>query len=293
MIEELKIYSNKKTIIFLPFSNIAMKEKLECLSCNILIINIEKENNQIIDIINKSKIEKIYIYGFNKFFNFLLPRIKETIKVCWIFNHSFSSLSEYNLRENLQYIFEYYERELISSIGCTSKENIEVFENAGYRCEYIDLKIKHVKKKCAASKTIGLLSNDYDPNNNFYNQLAALTFIENEYCKFKCTLSATKEFVKFFNIKYKVSKNIDEIMQDNFVNLYINFTNTDNEIIYKSFNLGIPCLVGNTKIFDKNKYLKEHLVIESDDDVNEIVEKIIYVKNNGEKIMNEYHKFIK
>ena len=79
-------------------------------------------------------------------------------------------------------------------------------------------------------------------------------------------------------------------MKDNFVNLYINFTNTNHELIQKSFNLGIPCIVGNTNIFDRNKYLKEHLILKSDDDINEIVNKINFVKNNREKIIEEYNK---
>ena len=38
-----------------------------------------------------------------------------------------------------------------------------------------------------------------------------------------------------------------------------------------------------------NKYLKEHLVVKSDDDINEIAEKIEFVRNNREKVLNEYN----
>ena len=103
-------------------------------------------------------------------------------------------------------------------------------------------------------------------------------------------MKATKNFIEFFKLNCKKEANIDEIMKNNFINLYINFTNTNIELIKKSFNLGIPCLVGNTTYFDNNKYLKEHLVVKSDDDINEIADKINFVKNNREKIMNEYSK---
>ena len=52
----------------------------------------------------------------------------------------------------------------------------------------------------------------------------------------------------------------------------------------------MPVIVGNTDFYDNNKYLKEHLVVKSDDDVNEISEKINFVKTNYKKIMEEYSK---
>ena len=103
-------------------------------------------------------------------------------------------------------------------------------------------------------------------------------------------MKATKEFISFFNLKCKKEENIDNVIKDNFVNLYVNFTNTNNELIKKSFDLGIPCIVGNTNYFDNNKYLKENLVVKSDDDLREISEKIDFVRNNRDKIRQEYEK---
>ena len=103
-------------------------------------------------------------------------------------------------------------------------------------------------------------------------------------------MKATKEFIRFFDLKCEIKENIDEVMSDNFVNLYVNFTNTNNELILNSFNKGVPCIVGNTDIFDNNKYLKEHLVIKSDDDINEIASKINFVRENYKKILEEYNK---
>ena len=56
---------------------------------------------------------------------------------------------------------------------------------------------------------------------------------------------------------------------------------------------GIPCVLGNTDIFDKYSKLKKFLVLESDDDINEIASKINLVKENRELIINEYDKFRK
>ena len=60
--------------------------------------------------------------------------------------------------------------------------------------------------------------------------------------------------------------------------------------IKKSFDLGIPCIVGNTNYFDNNKYLKDNLVVKSDDDIREISKKIDFVRENREQIIEEYNK---
>ena len=290
MIEQIEKYKNKDVIVLLPKDDLSIKDTLDYTLNNVIIVDKVSNQKEILEIINNSKIKKIYLNGNNVFYEYLLPRLKKEIKICWIFNSSFSNLSNAGTRSTLNYIFEFVDRKLIESIGCINENTFTVLQNSGYNCELINLNIKCKKTKYKNSNSIGILSNDFDPNNNFYNQLAALTFVEYDVCKFKYVMKATKNFIEFFKLNCKKETNLDEVIKDNFVNLYINFTNTNIELIKKSFNLGIPCLVGNTTYFDNNKYLKEHLVVKSDDDINEIADKINFVKNNREKIMNEYSK---
>jgi len=290
MLEQIEKLKNKQHIVIMPQKNQDIIESLENTLGNIITIGNEQEEKKVVELINNSKLKKIYLIDNCEYYRFLLPRLKKDIKVCWVFKNSFSDLSNGKVRYTLHCIMEFIDRNLIDSIGCVNIDNLKVFENAGYKCEYIDLKIKQTKNKFKESNSIGILSNDYDPNNNFYNQLAALTFVDYDICKFKYIMKATKEFIKFFNLKCKKVDDIEDAIKGNFVNLYINFTNTNNELIEKSFDIGIPCIVGNTNIFDKNKYLKDNLVVKSDDDINEIVEKINFARNNREKIISEYNK---
>ena len=290
MKEQLIKSKSKSEIVFLPTLDTEIIDSLKNTIGNIIELNEVENEKEIIDIINTSKIKKIYLVGNDDFYRYLLPRKNKNIKVCWIFKNSFSDLSNPGVRYVLNCIFEFIDRKLIDTIGCINQDNLAVFENAGYNCEYINLDIKHNKKEYRKSNTIGILSNDYDPNNNFYNQLAALTYIDYDNCKFKYVMKATKEFISFFNLKCEKMDNMDDVIKDNFVNLYINFTNTNNELIKKSFDLGIPCIVGNTNYFDNNKYLKEHLVLKSDDNIREIAKKIDFARDNREKIIEEYNK---
>lgn len=288
MLDKLIEYKNESSIVLVPKQDIKYYDSLNYTLKNAILVDDLREDSRIIDIINNSKIKKIYLVGNDNIYGFLLPELKNEISICWIFITQFSALSNVGTRSSLNMIFEYYDRELIDLIGCISKDNQKVFENAGYKCEYIDLKLDKNEIKLVNSNSIGIISDDFDPNNNFYNQLAALTFVDYDVCKFQAVMKATNHFYKYFNIKSKVLKNIDEVMKDNFVNLYINFTNTNKELILKSYNYGVPVIVGNCDFYDNNKYLKEHLVVKSDDDVNEIAAKINFVRNNYKKIIEEY-----
>ena len=82
-------------------------------------------------------------------------------------------------------------------------------------------------------------------------------------------------------------------MVDNEINLYCNFTFNNMELILKSLDLGIPCLLGNTDIFDDYPNLKKYLLLDSDDDIGEIANKINCIRENRDTILTEYDKYRK
>lgn len=286
MIEQLK--KAKNTLVFLPKDDISIRDSLEYTLGNVIVIDKVTNQCEILNFINKNKIKKIFLNGYNSLYEYLLPRLKKEINVCWIFNSSFSNMSNNGVRNTFHQMMDYIDRDLVTSIGCISIDNYKVFNNLGFKCEIINLDIKSTEKTNINNNTIGVLSNDIDPRNNIYNQLASLTLIDYDYCKLSIKMKKTNNFLKKFNIKYQKEKSLDNIISNNFVNLYINFTNTNTELIKKSFNYGVPCLVGNTNYFNNSEYLKEHLVVKSDDDINEIAQKIVFVKNNYDNIIKEY-----
>ena len=287
MMSNFDIFKDKSSIVLVSPFDIKYEEAINNTLKNVIVYNPNESIDNFIKSINSSKIEKIYLFGFHDDFKLFIPQIKKSIRKCWIFNNSFSSLSNFDIRFILNCIFDYYDKEFIDVIGFTHEDCKIVLENSEYKCEYINLKIEKKKKEIKFYNSIGLLSNDYDPNNNIYNQLASLTLLKYDFCKLRCYMDVTFNFCHYFKIKYKFFDNLDDVMKKNFVNLYINYTNTDKSLIMKSFNYGVPVIVGNTDFYDNNSYLKEHLVVKSDD-INEIVEKIIFVKKNYKKIMEEY-----
>ena len=211
MIDEINKFQNENTIVFMPAIQSNYFDSINDTIGNVVKVFENKFAFDIIVSINNSKIKKIYLLGNSSIYGQMLPKLNRNIDVCWIYDKAFSSLSELEVRNELNQIFDYYDRNLINSVGCISLDNKKVFENAGYKCEYIDLKIKKNAKKVKISNTIGILSNDYDPNNNFYNQLSALTFLNYELCKIKSTVKATSSFCKYFNILFNCLKTFHTI----------------------------------------------------------------------------------
>ena len=52
-------------------------------------------------------------------------------------------------------------------------------------------------------------------------------------------------------------------------------------------------MVGNTDIFDDYPNLKQYLVLDSDDDIGEIANKINSIRENKDTILKEYAKYRK
>jgi hypothetical protein len=188
---------------------------------------------------------------------------------------------------------ELYDREVVQKIAFTDEDLYEVLSK-NHNVSYIMLNCDSKRENnIGDSRTIGLLSNDFDPNNNVYNQLSALSLVNYDKVKLMSNMVATEPFLKMFNIKYEISNDINYVLNNNYVNMYANFTNTSIELVLKSIYAGIPCILGNTSLFDDYPILKENLVLKSDDDINEIAEKVNGIDSVRKVILEEYKNFKK
>lgn len=291
-INYLKKLANEKTIVFLPKHNSQLISNIESVLGKTFIIDDsfpKKECNDIVDIINQSTIDNIIFVNNNNYFRELIPNIstKKTIK--WLITHPVASFTDPNINAIFINIMEFHDRFLVKSILCIEKGSYELFNKRGFNTELINLNIK-TKQKDSYDKnlSIGILSNDYDPKHGFYNMLTALKLTKYKKVKLISNMKSTFHFLEFFDIKYELGNDIESVMKNNTVNLYCNFTNSDNLLILKSLDMGIPCIVGNSDLFDNNPVLKEYLVLKSDDDINEIADKIEKAIQNRNKIIEVY-----
>ena len=292
-INELEKIENRKYIVLLPKKDYDIKESVEYSFENVLYLDYEinkKDLKRLIKYINEN-LEQLILFSFDELFKFIIPFLKPTIKIKWVYRHSFAAITSWRIDEEFNNIIDFYNRDAIDEIVCLNRGVYEVLKNSGYNASYIILDLENKKSKIKKSNSIGIIGNDHNPNHNIYNELSAVKMLKYGYIKINPTESITKHFLEFFNIKYECYGTLEEIMSDNEINLYCNFTCNNFQLILKSMDKGIPCIVGNTDFFDDNKYLKTQLVLSSDDNINEIAEKINSVKENKEKILTEYAKF--
>lgn len=294
-INNINSLKNKDYIVLLPKCDYDIRESVEHSFSNVFYVDYELNQNEIkllVDTINND-INQLIIFDYDDFYRLVLPHIKKEKKVKWIYKSNFASLTDGCVRTTFSSIMEFYDRDIVNLIGCLDYSSYEVLKNSNHKTKFIKLDIDKVKSIDCSSNSIGLIGNDFNPNHNIYNQLTAVKMIDYDSVKLVDNMPATRHFVDFFDINYVFVNNIDDAMKDNFVNLYCNFTCTNIQNILKSMDMGIPCLLGNTDIFDDYPKLKQYLILDSDDDVNEIAEKIKNIKLNREIILKEYEKFRK
>ena len=294
-IDKIDKLKEKDHIVLLPEPDFDIKESVEYSFNNVVFLDYtptEEETQKLIDTVNKKNLQLI-LFDYNDFYRQILPYIHKNRKIKWILKNGLASMTDGAVRATFTNLMEFCDRDMINCIGCLDFGAYKVLENAGYNACHIILDIEEKSVKPKKSKSIGIIGNDYNPNHNTYNQLTAVTLVDYDYIKILKNMPATKHFIEFFNIKEKEVDSFEKVIKDNFVNLYCNFTLTNSQVVLKSMDSGVPCLLGNTDIFDDYKILKENLVLISDDDVNEMAEKINEVKKNSTKILDEYKKFRK
>lgn len=286
---------NKDYIVLLPEIDYDIKDSVEYSFENVFYLDYEltKEDAKIIiDFINNND-SQLIIFDYSEFYRLILPYIRKNRKIKWIYKNNISSMTNGKARATFTNLMEFCDRNIVDTIGCLDESTYEVLKNSGYKTKHLLLDVNSNNKKAKKSNSIGLIGNDYNPNHNTYNQLSALKLVDYSYVKIVKSMPATNHFIEFFKIKEQKVSNIDDAMRDNYVNLYCNFTFTNYELILKSMDMGIPCLLGNTEIFNKYPKIKKYLVLDSDDDINEIADKIKKIKDNKEVILDEYKKFRK
>lgn len=292
-IDEINKKVKDKYIVLLPKADYDIRESVEYSFNNVIYLDFvptEEDTQTIIDYIN-NKGEQLILFDYDDSYRLILPHIRKQKKVKWVLKDSIAGLTDGGTRATFTNLMEFCDRNIVKEIGCLDYSTYLVLKNSGYKVSYLSLDIKRKNSIIKNSNSIGIIGNDYNPNHNIYNQLSSLKLVDYSEIKMLRTMPATEHFISFFGIKEKKCETQEEVISNNFVNLYCNFTFTNKELILKSMDSGVPCLLGNTDFFDNYPKLKKYLVLESDDDINEISQKITLVKHNIKIIMNDYELF--
>lgn len=262
----LYITGNKNDVIYLKdnFSNVLYMSPLS------------KNIKGILKNIKQNNYEKVI---FENYFVCLKDFIKKSnvdVKVLW--TKGLATLNdEFELTELLE-IIDMLKSSKIKALGFTEDNLYETYKSLD-NVYSVKLTVKQKIKSYKGNKGITILGDPYEWTCNYFNQLSAIK-MTNKNLVLDKEINIVKRFNKLFDIK----NNINEIS----VASAVYFSSYDNLKIIDSFNNGIPVLLGNNTLFFKNTKLENKIIVKSDDDIEEISNKLNYLYKNGKEIIEEY-----
>lgn len=286
MIDKKMTY-NDEYLVILPIKIQNMQSAFEYTFKNIFIYDYLENPDSQLNIINNSNFKQIIFVDYLPEYLNIINKYKNNHTIKFIYTKSLGSFSDVENYRMFNEIINLYEKKIVDKIAFLDSNLYKLFKKK-YNCCTLFLDIeKNIYSNKYNKKRIGLLNDSNNPNHSFYNELSALAFN-----KYKASLKSidkrTKKFTKLFGIKYTTDRN--KYMDNNVVNLYINFTDNNNILFLESMDREVPCILGNNDLIQDSS-LKKYLMLESDDSIDEIKDKIELVKNNRESIIKEYKIF--
>ncbi|MDF2865561.1 MAG: hypothetical protein K0R72_370 [Clostridia bacterium] len=230
------------------------------------------------------------------------------IKVFWHGSHS-QVTDEINWKTNTTALLLH--KEGIIDVFATCKESIlNFYKSQGYKTAFIMNTVRLPEKQekdeiVAESKNtnneikIGLYAAGLDWRKNMYNQIAAISLIKNSIADLIPLSYEAKVFARKHNLKINgLEKGIkrEELLKRialNDINLYVTFSECAPMLPIESMEMGVVCLTGDNNHYFKNTELEKYLIVDREDDIVCISDKIKYALENKDIIMSLYKEWKK
>lgn len=266
---------------------------------NVILIkdNISDINN-IIAFIKRNNIKQIICVDFLLEYYNIFKTIDLDIEIKFILTKTLASMTNIDIYSIVNSVLELHKKNVFQKLGVLDINWYDCLKNRNIDVEFLrldiqnDLKQKNIDK---SSSTIGIISEEYNANHSYFNELSAIKLNGKYTPNLNSNSNIINDFTNIFNIDYKYSGDIDieEYISNNIINLYINFTDNNNILFLKSMDQSVPCILGNTNLLKDFPYLQKSLTVKSDDNIDEIAEKIDQVIESREEIFNQYKDFRK
>lgn len=275
---------------------------------------LDKNVNLISDMILKSKVKQVifsaFDYGWDKIairLKKLNPEIK--IKSFWHGSHS-QVIEKINWETNVM-IINLHKQGIIDVMGTCKESLVNFYKSQGYKTAFLnntvvlndEMKKRIENKKKNIQNTdklkLGLYSAGTDWRKNTYNQVMAASLFKN------VTLEVIPLRYELQKIAYKNDLNIigsdshlkrEDLlleMAKNDITLYVTFSECAPMLPIESLEVGTICITGNNHHYFDNTKLYDYLVVEREDDVMAIYEKINYALEHKDEIFKLYKEWKK
>lgn len=228
------------------------------------------------------------------------PKIK--IKTFWHGSNS-QILDSYGWERNKE-IITLHKKAVVDLMGICKQSMLNFYKQNGFNSFFITNKTKlskdkfKTKTKKQKNIKIGLYAARCDDwRKNMYTQILSASLIENAVIDIIPLNDDAKKFANSINLKYTgIEKTVSreellERMKENDVNLYVTLSECSPMLSLESFEVGIPCVVGNHCHYFTNSPLEKEVVVFNEDDALEIKERILNCIKNKKQILEKYDDF--
>ena len=310
-VKKLEDYKNKEYIVFYNPTWLGVANSTKGLFKNIVPLeqvfgkkNIKKIAEAVVNNNIKSVIFSQIVDGWVD----VLKKIKELnsniiVKVIWHGNcYEFFSDYTWNLNKD---VMNLYKQGKIDSFGFVRSTMYEFYKKAGFKSYYLQNNvhldnIERVEKKKSDDKIkIGIYNADTRELKNIYTALSSMKLVPNCVADVVPINEGAKKFTEILGLEtsyvedYIPTEDLLKRIQQNEVNIYPTFTENAPMFPLESFEMGVPCLLGNNNDYFVGTKLGEFVILTKEDDPKYIKEKITNCVKHKDEIMNLYKEWKK
>lgn len=308
--EELKKYNNKEYIVFYNPTWLGVANSTKGLFENIVPLeqvfgkkNVKKIAKAVVENNIKSVIFSQIVDGWVdviKLIKDLNPSIK--IKVIWHGN-CYEFFSDYTWNLNKE-IINLYKQEKVDSLAFVRSTMYEFYKKMGFKSYYLQNNvhldnIEKIQKEKGQKTKIGIYNADTRELKNIYTALSSMKLVPNAIADVVPINEGAKKFTNILNLEttsineYIPTQDLLKRIQENDINIYPTFTENAPMFPLESFEVGVPCLLGNNNDYFLGTKLGEYVILTKEDDPEYIKEKIINCLEHKEEIINLYKEWKK
>lgn len=309
-VETIKKYKNENYIVFYNPTWLGVANSTKGLFKNIVPLEHvydKKDMEKLVVSIVESDIKSVIFSQICDGWTSIIEKIKEKnkdiiIKVIWHGNcYEFFSDFTWNLNKE---VMELYKEEKIDSFGFVRSIMYEFYKKVGFKSFYLQNNvhldnIERVEKEKTNKKKIGIYNADSRELKNIYTSLSSIKLVPNAVADVVPINEGAKKFTEILNLEttsvndYIPTEELLKRIQQNEVNLYPTFTENAPMFPLESFEMGVPCLLGNNNDYFSGTKLGEYVILTKEDDPEYLKEKIIECIENRDEILRLYKEWKK
>lgn len=225
-----------------------------------------------------------------------------TIKVIWHGN-CYEFFSDFTWGLNKQ-VMDLYHQGKVDAFGFVRSTMYEFYRKVGFKCFYLQNNVfKDNNGKTSKVKNdkvkIGIYNADSRELKNIYTALSAMKLVPNSMADVVPINAGATKFAELIGLPFDSINDYipnDVLMKrihGNDINIYPTFTENAPMFPLESFEMGVPCLLGNNNDYFVDTKLGDYVILEREDDPVYIKDKIMTALEHRDEIMELYREWKK